>query len=47
MEPIRINLEALQEMWNKLSREGMISLSCWMDYPVEMLTVFIHHQPSS
>ncbi len=29
-----LTLEALQEMWNKLSREGMISLSCWMDYPV-------------
>jgi hypothetical protein len=26
--------EALQEMWDKLSGNGMISLSCWMDYPV-------------
>lgn len=29
-----LTIEALQEMWNKLSEKGMISLSCWMDYPV-------------
>ncbi len=29
-----LTLEALQEMWHKLSEKGMISLSCWMDYPV-------------
>lgn len=29
-----LTIEALREMWNKLSEKGMISLSCWMDYPV-------------
>lgn len=29
-----LTIEALEEMWNKLSDDGMISLSCWMDYPV-------------
>ena len=29
-----LTIEALREMWSKLSEKGMISLSCWMDYPV-------------
>lgn len=29
-----LSIEALQEMWEKLSTNGIISLSCWMDYPV-------------
>lgn len=29
-----LTIEASREMWNKLSEKGMISLSCWMDYPV-------------
>jgi hypothetical protein len=29
-----LSIEALQEMWDKLSANGMISLGCWMDYPV-------------
>lgn len=29
-----LTIEALQKMWDKLSDNGMISLSCWMDYPV-------------
>ncbi len=29
-----LTIEAMQEMWNKLSEKGMISSSCWMDYPV-------------
>ena len=29
-----LSMEAFYEMWDKLSDNGMISLSCWMDYPV-------------
>ncbi len=29
-----LNIEAFHEMWDKLSDNGMISISCWMDYPV-------------
>ena len=29
-----LSREALLGMWDKLSADGMISLSCWMDYPV-------------
>jgi hypothetical protein len=29
-----LSIESLQKMWDKLSPEGMISLSCWMDYPI-------------
>ena len=29
-----LTMEAFHEMWDKLSDNGMISLSCWMDYPV-------------
>jgi hypothetical protein len=29
-----LTLEAFQEMWHKLSSDGMISITCWMDYPV-------------
>lgn len=29
-----LTIEALREMWDKLTNKGMISLSCWMDYPV-------------
>lgn len=29
-----LSIEAFYEMWDKLSDNGMICLSCWMDYPV-------------
>ncbi len=29
-----LTLESFQEMWHKLSPDGMISITCWMDYPV-------------
>lgn len=29
-----LTIEALHEMWDKLSDKGMICLSCWMDQPV-------------
>jgi len=29
-----LSMEALHEIWDKLSEDGIISLSCWMDYPV-------------
>lgn len=29
-----LSVEAFHEMWNNLSDNGMISISCWMDYPV-------------
>jgi hypothetical protein len=29
-----LSIGALHAMWDKLSADGMISLSCWMDYPV-------------
>jgi hypothetical protein len=29
-----LNIDALRTMWSKLSDNGMISLSCWMDSPV-------------
>lgn len=29
-----LSLETFHEMWNNLSDNGMISISCWMDYPV-------------
>lgn len=29
-----LTIEAFSEMWDKLSDNGMICLSCWMDYPV-------------
>lgn len=29
-----LSMEAFHEMWDKLSGKGMISVSCWMDYPV-------------
>lgn len=29
-----LSIEALQKMWDKLTDNGMICLSCWMDYPV-------------
>ncbi|MCK5344648.1 MAG: hypothetical protein KAR20_14640, partial [Candidatus Heimdallarchaeota archaeon] len=28
-----LSIEAFYEMWDKLSDNGMICLSCWMDYP--------------
>ncbi len=28
-----LSIEAFSEMWDKLSDNGMIGLSCWMDYP--------------
>lgn len=28
-----LSIEAFYEMWEKLSENGMICLSCWMDYP--------------
>ncbi|MBC8320719.1 MAG: hypothetical protein ISR55_07470 [Bacteroidetes bacterium] len=29
-----LTIEAFHEMWDKLRDDGMISVSCWMDYPV-------------
>lgn len=29
-----LSIEAFNEMWDKLADNGMICLSCWMDYPV-------------
>jgi hypothetical protein len=31
-----LTLEAFQEMWHKLTSDGMISVTCWMDYPVRI-----------
>lgn len=28
-----LNIEAFHSMWDRLSDDGMICLSCWMDYP--------------
>lgn len=33
-EETLITREGIQDMWNSLSRNGIISLSCWLDYPV-------------
>ncbi len=29
-----LSIEAFHEMWDKLSVDGMICISCWMDYPI-------------
>lgn len=32
-EQYLLTIEAFREMWNRLGPDGMIAVSCWMDYP--------------